>query len=44
MQIIPVSNYSFGCRFFNKKQKTQTIVINTENENKTSNAAAFLNI
>lgn len=33
MQIIPVNNYSFGCRFFNKKQKTQPIVINTEKEN-----------
>ena len=33
MQIIPVNNYSFGCRFSNKKQKTQPTIINTENKN-----------
>jgi len=36
MQVIPVSNYSYGCRFFHRKQKTTTppaVINNTENDN-----------
>ena len=30
MQVIPVSNYSYGCRFFHKKQKTTTPPVVTQ--------------